>query len=221
MSAAAFKARYAAYTADLALLALPFAAIAWRPLQRAHGLWRAMEGDMQMALDRAFGAGHFALFDLAMALRGDAEFMAAMGEGVAGISAALLTAALLGWAMLALYFVGFEASRWCATPGKRALGLRVTALDGGVAGLGRALLRFLAAGPSWLLLHLGHALVMFREDDRAGHDLLAGTRVESTRSSAPLPTWATGWLTLQALAVAALLGWVAWTAVQAVVVLGV
>ncbi|MGL6289400.1 MAG: RDD family protein [Silanimonas sp.] len=218
MSAAAFKARYAAYTVDLVLLAPIVVGLAWRPLGAAHAAWLGLEGAMQLALDRAFGAGHIALFDLATALRGDAEFMAAMTQGTEALVAALLAAALLAWGAVALYFVGFEASPWRATPGKRALGLRVAALDGAPAGIARVLLRFAAAGPSWLLLHLGHALVMFRDDDRAGHDLVAGTRVDG--GGAALPAWAVAWLGLQALAVAALLGWVVWTVVQAVLVLG-
>lgn len=218
MSAAAFKARYAAYTLDLALLAPAVVALAWRPLGAAYAAWQGLQGAMQLGLDRAFGAGHIALFDLATALRADAGFMAAMTRGTEAMVAALLAAALLAWGAVALYFVGFEASPWRATPGKRALGLRVSTLDGAPAGLARLLLRFVAAGPSWLLLHLGHALVMFRDDDRAGHDLVAGTRVDG--AGAALPAWANAWLGLQALAVAALLAAVAWSAMQAVLVLG-
>jgi uncharacterized RDD family membrane protein YckC len=218
MSAAAFKTRYAAYTVDLVLLAPLALALAWRPLQRLGAAWQTLELDMQTALDRAFASGAFALLDLAAALRGDAAFMAAMTQGIGAIAGALLVAGLLAWSAAALYFVGFEASPWRATPGKRALGLHVAALDGSAAGIGRVLLRFLAAGPSWLLLHLGHALVAFRDDGRAGHDLIAGTRVIG--GDVPLPAWAATWLGVQLLAFGAFLGWVAWTVVQAVVVLG-
>lgn len=218
MSATAFKARYAAYTLDLALLSPLVAVAAWRSLQAAHAAWRCMEGAMQIALDRAFGAGHIALIDLATALRADAGFMAAMTQGTEALLASLFLAGFWAWAVVAAYFVGFEASPWRATPGKRALGLQVVAVDGAPAGLPRILLRFLAAGPSWLLLHLGHALVMFRDDGRAAHDLAAGTRVDG--GSASLPAWANVWLGMQAVALAVLLGWVAWTMVRAVLVLG-
>ena len=82
---------------------------------------------------------------------------------------------------------------------------------------GKAIKRLSNEAVSWLLLHLGHALVMFRDDHRAGHDLAAGTRVDG---DAVIPAWARAWLGLQVAAVAALLGWVAWTAMQAVMVLG-
>ena len=217
MSAAAFRARYAAYTLDLAVLAPLVAVVAWRPLQVAQAAWTGLQGAMQLALDRAFAAGHIALLDLATALQSDAAFMAAMTQGIEALLAALASAGLWAWIVVAAYFVGFEASPWQATPGKRALGLRVCANDGNAAGLPRVLLRFLAAGPSWFLLHLGHALVMFRDDGRAGHDLAAGTRVDGEGA---LPAWATAWLGLQLAGVALLLGWVAWTAMQAVLVLG-
>ncbi len=217
MSAAAFKARYAAYTLDLALLSPFVVAAAWPPLQVSRAAWQGMEGAMLLALDRAFVAGHIALLDLAGALQADAAFMAAMTQGTEALLASLFSAGLWAWLVVAAYFVGFEASPWRATPGKRALGLRVLANDGTPAGVSRALLRFAAAGPSWLVLHLGHALVMFRDDGRAGHDLIAGTRVDG---GSDLPVWATAWLGLQAAAVALLLAWVAWTAMQAVVLLG-
>lgn len=217
MSAEAFRARYAAYSLDLLLLSPLAIALAWRPLQAAVAAWRALENAMLQALDRAFAAGHFALLDLAAALRADARFAEAMAQGIGAVLGGLAGAGLLAWALALLWFVGFEASRWQATPGKRALGLRVTALDGGAPGIARLLLRFLAAGPSWLLLHLGHALVLFREDGRAGHDLVAGTRVAGDGG---LPAWAQAWLGLQAAAVLVLLAWMAWTMARAAVLIG-
>lgn len=217
MSVAAFKARYAAYTLDLALLSPLVAVAAWRPSQVALAAWQGIEGEMSLALERAFAAGHIALFDLAAALQADAHFMAAMAQGMEALLASLASAGFWAWGVVAVYFVGFEASPRRATPGKGAMGLRVAAQDGARVGLPRVLLRFIAAGPSWLLLHLGHALVMFRDDGRAGHDLLAGTRVDGGHG---LPAWAIAWLGLQMTALAAILGWAAWTVAQAVLVLG-
>lgn len=218
MSAAGFTARYAAYSADVALLGLPTLVVAWRPLQRIGEVWRTLQAETEAALDRAFSAGHVALLDLAAALRTDAAFMAAMTDAVGGLLWALLLAGLGAWALAAAYFVGFEASRWQATPGKRALGLRVETLDGAPPRVARALLRFVAAGPSWVLLHLGHALVAFRADERAAHDLVAGTRVVGAVE--PLPTWARAWLGAQLALVAGLCGWVAWSFAQAALLLG-
>ena len=46
----------------------------------------------------------------------------------------------------AIYFIGFEASRWQATPGKRLLGLRVETVEGARLSVGRALLRLARVG---------------------------------------------------------------------------
>ena len=94
MSAAAFKARYAAYTLDLVLLSPALLALAWRPLGAAFAAWTGMQGAMQLALDRAFSAGHIALFDLATALRADGTFIAAMTQGMEALLASLLSAGL-------------------------------------------------------------------------------------------------------------------------------
>lgn len=217
MSAAAFRARYAAYTVDLALLA-PFAALlAMGPLRRAAQALGALEAASLQAMDRAFADGHLTLLALAGALRADADFIAAAVAATAEVLAATglgLAAVLLA---MAFWFIGFEASPWQATPGKRLLGLRVETVDGRRPGVGRAALRFLAAGPSWLLLHLGHAMAAWRADGRALHDLAAGTRVVGAGA---LPAWARAWLALQGLAVLALLGWFAWTLLTAVLLLG-
>ena len=81
MSAAAFKARYAAYTLDLAVLAPAALALCWRPLQGMRQAWGLLETEIQLALDRAFAAGHVSLLALAEALRADPAFNAAMTSG--------------------------------------------------------------------------------------------------------------------------------------------
>lgn len=129
-------------------------------------------------------------------------------EGVLALMATwlhgLAVAAAVLFALSALWFVGFEASRWQATPGKRLAGLRVTALDGSRAAPWRVALRFVAGVPSWLMLHLGHALAGWTKDRRALHDLIAGTRVVlAADANDAMPRWARRWLWTQALLFAA------------------
>lgn len=216
MSAQAFRVRYAAYSLDLLLLSPLLVLVAWRPAMHAVAAHAELQRAAEAAIERAFLQGHFALLSLAAALREDAVFREALSTGTAGIAAGVLGAVLAAVAVFALWFIGFEASPWQASPGKRAFGLRVVGAGGGRVPLLRLLLRFLAAAPSWLLLHLGHALVLFRADGRALHDLVAGTRVEGGH----WPRWAGLWLGLQGLAVCALLSWVAWVFLRAVFVLG-
>ncbi|GIX39252.1 MAG: hypothetical protein KatS3mg128_0301 [Silanimonas sp.] len=216
MSAQDFRVRYAAYSLDLLLLSPLLALAAWRPGLRAMAAHAELQAAAEAAIERAFMEGHFALLSLAAALREDAVFREALATGTAGIAAGVLGALLAAVAVSAFWFIGFEASPWQASPGKRAFGLRVVRVEGGRVPLARLLLRFLAAGPSWLLLHLGHALVLFRADGRAFHDLVAGTRVVGGH----WPRWAGVWLGLQGLAVCALLSWVGWVFLQAMLVLG-
>jgi uncharacterized RDD family membrane protein YckC len=66
--------------------------------------------------------------------------------------------------------------RFGATPGKMAIGAKITMLDGSPIGYNRALLRWLAARLSDIFF-LGYFLIALRPDKRALHDLLAGTKV--------------------------------------------
>jgi hypothetical protein len=131
------------------------------------------------------------LFGLARALLDDPALQQPLRDATAQLAGASTQASLRIAAIAALYFVGFEAGPWSATPGKRLLGLRVADLAGRPAGPARALARFLGGGLSWLTLNLGHALAGFRRDHRALHDLLAGTQV---LGRGPTPRWARGLL---------------------------
>jgi len=104
----------------------------------------------------------------------------------------------LAYAVLgALYFAGMEASPWQATLGKRLLGIHVVDLEGRRIGPLRALSRFLAAGLSWFVLNLGHALAAWTPDKRALHDYIAGTRVDNVDpANTAMPLW--GWLVIGA-----------------------
>ena len=114
----------------------------------------------------------------------------------------------LGYALIgAAYFAGMEASPWQATLGKRVLGLKVVSTDGRPIGPARALLRYFAAGISWLLLNLGHAMAAWTPDKRALHDYVAGTRVDNVDpANAAMPRW--GWIIL-GIELAMLLGFAA------------
>ena len=75
------------------------------------------------------------------------------------------------------YFVGFESSSYQATPGKMALGLIVTDLDGRRLSPARAFGRYLAKIPSALILLIGFIMVGFTERKQGLHDMIAGTLV--------------------------------------------
>ena len=74
------------------------------------------------------------------------------------------------------YYVGMNGSIG-ATLGKLVIGARIVNLDGSKIGYGKAFLRMLATIVSTLTLGIGYLMVAFREDKRALHDLIVGTRV--------------------------------------------
>ncbi|OGK77237.1 MAG: hypothetical protein A2W08_02250 [Candidatus Rokubacteria bacterium RBG_16_73_20] len=78
------------------------------------------------------------------------------------------------------------------TLGKMLAGARVVADDGGPLTLGAAVLRYLAYFVSWATLGFGYVMAGLRQDRRALHDLIAGTRVvrvgrAATRAAAAPP----------------------------------
>lgn len=209
---AGFWRRYAAYSLDAAALALIALPLAWSLAHAAAPAVTAHYAELQLRL--------LALFDASLSGGGDplAQVLGwardpLLREGLSALTLALLWPLLLTLAALvalaAAWFIASESSRWQASPGKRAFGLRVTAADGGGCGPGRIALRFVAGAPSWLLLHLGHAMAGWTRDKRALHDMLSKTRVELAPGASPaFPRLARSWLLLQAAGFFGLAGFV-------------
>jgi uncharacterized RDD family membrane protein YckC len=93
-----------------------------------------------------------------------------------------------------LYYVAFEASGWQATPGKRAVGIRVTGLDGEriswARSAGRNAIRLVNAVSS-LVPFVFYVTAAFTERKQGVHDMLARTYVVTGRTAtvrdAPAP----------------------------------
>lgn len=143
----------------------------------------------------------------AQALLADPVMADAVSRLQSAVGDMLLTPLLL-YALLALVWsVGFESSRWQATPGKRAMGLVVTSVGGGKLTTGHALQRFLASSLSWLSLNIGHVMAALPPRHLAMHDRISNTRILRERSAASLPAWAWVWLMLQGAAALAAFLW--------------
>lgn len=219
MRAAGFWRRGAAWSLDAALVALPTLAFCLVPLRGAAAATAAAWTTLVEAVARR-------LADALMAATPDAAADPAALAGIVsgalrdpGLLAASadLQRALLAMAgpplcvFVALFFawcVGFERSRLQATPGKRALGLRVVADDGARAGGGALVLRFGAGALSWLSLNVGHALAAIPPAHAALHDRISRTRVVLAASAAErMPRWSVAWLALQAAALLLATAW--------------
>lgn len=83
--------------------------------------------------------------------------------------------AILGVAWL--YFSLFESSDMQGTPGKRAIGLRVTDMDGNKISFGRATGRHFGKIVSGLICNIGYIMAGFTENKQALHDMIASTLV--------------------------------------------
>jgi len=76
---------------------------------------------------------------------------------------------VLNW----LYFTLFESSKKQATPGKLALGIIVTDMDGNSITFGRANGRYWGKIVSSLILLIGYLMAAFTRKKQALHDIMA------------------------------------------------
>ena len=201
--------RTVAWTLDAACL-LPVVALLGSArmgtaLDQARTAMDALAAALPRLLEQAI-AGTADPMTLARLWLADPALAAASAALHAAVWSLLLTPLLLYVLLACVWTVGFEASAWQATPGKRALGLTVVDRDGRRLRSGGALLRFLAAGLSWLTLNIGHALVAFKPH-LALHDHASGTRVLAARDRPAMPAWGRAWLALLGLAFVAVLAW--------------
>jgi len=81
------------------------------------------------------------------------------------------------FAVAVAYYAGLESSEAQATFGKRALGIKVTDLEGRRISLQRAGGRWFAAAISYMSLYIGFAMAGFTQRKQALHDFMAGTLV--------------------------------------------
>lgn len=111
------------------------------------------------------GAGvFFMLFVLALILPGlfeSQETSAMVGQ---------LMPCILGL----LYYAGMESSQFQATPGKLALGFKVTDLQGRRISFSKAVGRHFAKILSFLFLFAGYLMIFFTRRHQGLHDILAG-----------------------------------------------
>ena len=84
---------------------------------------------------------------------------------------------LIQLAIAMLYYTLQESSSAQATLGKRALGIKVTDLQGRRLSFAQALGRWAAATLSYLTLYIGFLMAGFTQRKQALHDLVAGTLV--------------------------------------------
>ncbi len=88
-----------------------------------------------------------------------------------------ILSSVIGIILMWLYFTAFEASSKQATPGKMALGIIVTDLEGTRISFARANGRYWSKIISALTLGIGFIMIGFTERKQGLHDIIAGTLV--------------------------------------------
>jgi uncharacterized RDD family membrane protein YckC len=83
----------------------------------------------------------------------------------------------LGFMAVSVVYQAFFLSKFGATPGKMACGLKVVTADGGPIGVGRAVGRVFAEILSGMICYIGYIMVGFDSEKRALHDHICSTRV--------------------------------------------
>ena len=198
---AGFWRRYAAWSLDVAVVGAMSTLLTWSRLLAG---WRETTAAMRQLSDLLGRALADALLQgtqpatLAEGFLADPRIRAAAEAVQSALAHLVLPWLLCTCVLAALYFIGFETSPWQATPGKRALHLRVVASAGDArAALARIAVRHVAGVLSWLTLNLGHVLAAVPPHKRALHDYIAGARVVDDAADRPIPGWARAWLALQ------------------------
>jgi uncharacterized RDD family membrane protein YckC/Tfp pilus assembly major pilin PilA len=79
--------------------------------------------------------------------------------------------------VIVLYYVAFESSPLQATPGKLALSIKVTDVEGERIGIGRSFGRYIGKFVSGLTLGIGYLMAFFTSHRQALHDKIASTLV--------------------------------------------
>lgn len=85
----------------------------------------------------------------------------------------LVVGGITGW----LYFACFESSALQGTPGKMALGIKVTDMDGSPISFLRATGRYFSKIVSGIILYIGYAMAGFTEKRQCLHDMMTGCLV--------------------------------------------
>ena len=76
-----------------------------------------------------------------------------------------------------LYYSYMESSKYQATLGKLALGIKVTDVRGGSIDFSKALLRNLSKYLSAFILYIGYIMIIFDDRKQGLHDKIADTLV--------------------------------------------
>jgi uncharacterized RDD family membrane protein YckC len=111
------------------------------------------------------------------------------GAGLLALAGSMLLLFFIAFVGQWLYFALFESGAMQATPGKRALGLKVVDDEGARIGFGRASGRFFGKIVSGAVFYVGFLMAGLTERKQALHDMMANTLVvfREVQAGQPMP----------------------------------
>lgn len=127
--------------------------------------------------------GAVAIFERFLTQYQAGNTQAALTAYAEAISPTTLVVLLIGFA----YYALFECSKWQATPGKMAFGLRVTDLQGNRLGIGRSMARNavrLLNAITVIIPFVAFIVVIWTQNRQGLHDMLAKTLVLNGKAAA-------------------------------------
>lgn len=208
---AGFWPRYAAWSFDALLIAIPTALLTAKKVALGAAACREQFGLLLAQSAQALGDTVFS----GQPPRVSAEALLqdpGLRQALAATQAALLATALPPVLVFALlggaYHIVSEASARKGSWGKRLNGLAVVDAAGRPLKALHAAGRYVAGTASWATLNLGHLLAAWPPHHRALHDRLAGTRVVALRAGR-LSKGARAWLWTQAVLAVVASAWLA------------
>jgi len=123
----------------------------------------------------------FAMLGVGFASTSGFDINSISEEDAIGMAAAFMAAAsaamTISFVIRTLYFTLMESSKYQATLGKMALGLKVTDMNGNKLDFVKALLRQLGKIISGMIMLIGYIMAGLTEKKQALHDILAGALV--------------------------------------------
>jgi uncharacterized RDD family membrane protein YckC len=96
-------------------------------------------------------------------------------EQISAIASAI--GAVVGLAIVLVYYIVFNSGRWQGTPGKRVLGIHLVTVGGEKVGGWLAFGRYLAYIVSSLPLFIGFMVIGWNSEKKGFHDMICDTRV--------------------------------------------
>ncbi|MEM0940677.1 MAG: RDD family protein [Bacteroidota bacterium] len=121
----------------------------------------------------AVGFGVSSAYDFDFSSMSESDIVSSL----TALMGALVAGSIVLYCIRILYGTLMESSKYQATVGKLAVGIKVTGTDGSKLTFVKALLRHIGKIISGIVIFIGYLIALFTEKKQALHDIIAGSIV--------------------------------------------